>query len=79
MNLDDFVLPDFANSPGQDFAAAPMPHAIPIKARKDAFVHQHSFPAASVPVNGDTQPNEFGYVQKHVRKTSIDDRNVGTS
>lgn len=79
MNLDDFVLPDFADSPsGQDFGAGGMPNAIPIKARKNNSVHQHGFPPGSVPVSRDAkQANEFGYVQKHVRKTSIDDRNVG--
>lgn len=76
MNLDDFVLPDFANSPsGQDPSMA---NAIPIKARKDYASYQHNFPAGSVPVTRDSkQAQEFGYVQKHVRKTSIDDRNVG--
>lgn len=60
--------------------------AIPIKARKEAsngtanatpqFVVPQSVP---VPQHGPRSNEEFNYVQRHVRKTSIDERRVSTS
>ena len=48
--------------------------AIPIKSRKHAS-SQPSIPQ-SVPVAHPRHQNEFGYVTRHHRKTSIDDRRV---
>lgn len=52
--------------------------AIPIKARKESTEPTPSFVPQSVPVSqhGLRNPDEFGYVQRHVRKTSIDERRV---
>ena len=72
MNFDDLVLPGFPEDAGQEPLANP--DAVHIKSRKDQPVH-HAVPPGSVPINnGAAQHGEFGYVQRHVRKTSIDDR-----
>jgi len=73
MNLDDFVLPDFSSSPAK--AAPDTANAIPIKVRTDNLPPPSMIPPGSAPVNPELHPStEFGYVQRHVRKTSIDDR-----
>lgn len=89
MNLDDFILPSSVGSPaglspspsnertGPSNATAP---AIPI--RKPNHPQELSLhlqlahaSAPSVPPTI-TRENEFGYIQRHVRKTSIDERRV---
>jgi GATA-binding protein len=86
MNLDDFIFSDNSASPGNfaspqgdkmadDRASNPMASAIPIKSRKE-LSHQ-TFVPQSVPVqplHQATQGHEFNYVNRHLRKTSIDDR-----
>ena len=75
MNLDDFVLPGFPSNPEKQ--KPNVPNAIPIKTRKDPFAQQSMVPPGSAPINPELNPNaEFNYVQRHVRKTSIDDRKV---
>jgi GATA-binding protein len=86
MNLDDFIFSDNSASPGNftsphgdkmadDRTSNPMASAIPIKSRKE-LSHQ-TFVPQSVPVqplHQATQGHEFNYVNRNLRKTSIDDR-----
>ncbi|KAF5659737.1 nitrogen regulatory area [Fusarium heterosporum] len=86
MNLDDFIFSDNSASPvtfaspqgdrmTDDRSGNSMASAIPIKSRKEqsaqGFVPQ-SVPVQ--PIHQVTQGNEFNYVNRHLRKTSIDDR-----
>ncbi|KAI2622075.1 hypothetical protein GGS21DRAFT_494469 [Xylaria nigripes] len=85
MNLDDYMVPDDVISP-TGFALSPRhgkqetersatlttAAAIPIKSRKASL--QHFVPqSVPVPPHQRTQ-DEFGYVTRHHRKTSIDER-----
>ncbi|OTB04639.1 hypothetical protein M426DRAFT_58139 [Hypoxylon sp. CI-4A] len=86
MNLDDFIFPENVATPA-GLAATPSPDAnnregeksahttaaaIPIKSRKTASQH---FVPQSVPVPAHQRnQDEFAYVTRHHRKTSIDDR-----
>lgn len=79
MNLDDFIVPfdspaDYSSHPAVDrhFTATP----IPIKSRKDQPQMSDSAAAASFPHPPQDQRknNEFGYVPRRVRKTSVDER-----
>ncbi|KAI9701300.1 MAG: hypothetical protein M1836_001970 [Candelina mexicana] len=88
MNLDDFIFPTSIASPAH--VPSPPGHpraptttntatsaAIPIKARKDSHALSHpNLPPASAPIppQARQRTGEFGYVQRHVRKTSIDER-----
>ena len=88
MNLDDFIFTDNIATPaGIDSMPSPdvykmeperssnaVASAIPIKFRKESFQQMGGFPQ-SVPVNHHA-PDEFNYVRRHVRKTSIDERRV---
>ncbi|KAG5990213.1 hypothetical protein E4U43_004337 [Claviceps pusilla] len=87
MNLDDFIYSDSAvpapglmsppPAPSSKFdevspASGPFTaSAIPIKSRKDESNH---FVPSSVPHHQRSANNEFNYVQRHHRKTSIDER-----
>ena len=89
MNLDDFIFADnistpagLGNSPSPELSKKDLEKssnavasAIPIKMRKESS--QFAVPQ-SVPVpHHDSRINEeFNYVQRHVRKTSIDERRV---
>ena len=87
MNLDDFILPSSVGSPaglspspsneraGPSNATAP---AIPIrKPNHPQELALHLAHASAPPVPPTiTRENEFGYLQRHVRKTSIDERRV---
>jgi GATA-binding protein len=91
MNLDDFIFSDNSGSPinfaspegdkmVDDRSGNSMASAIPIKSRKEPS-HQ-TFVPQSVPVqpvHQATQGSEFNYVNRHLRKTSIDDRRVSNS
>ncbi|KAI5464189.1 hypothetical protein BGZ63DRAFT_351649 [Mariannaea sp. PMI_226] len=82
MNLDDFIFSDNAATP-INFPSPQPPErlvddksghgmgGIPIKSRKD---QSQFFVPQSVPVHQVNPNNEFGYVNRHLRKTSIDDR-----
>jgi GATA-binding protein len=87
MNLDDFIQPSSVGSPAglleespnemraPSHATAP---AIPIRKPNQSHDQNHALAHASAPpvppiVN---REHEFGYVQRHVRKTSIDERRV---
>lgn len=84
MNLDDFIIPTSIGTPAglsPSPSAEKMAHsantvasAIPI--RRQSQIHDDHLSRASAPVvppNTRREP-EFGYVQRHVRKTSIDER-----
>ncbi|KAF2873269.1 hypothetical protein BDV95DRAFT_593618 [Massariosphaeria phaeospora] len=87
MNLDDFILPSSVGSPAglpaspsnesraASHATAP---AIPIRKANQSHDQDLSLAHASAPSFPPHVPreNEFGYVQRHVRKTSIDERRV---
>lgn len=51
--------------------------AIPIKSRKEASQHFNIPQSVPVPAHRQRAQDEFGYVTRHPRKTSIDDRRVG--
>jgi len=89
MNIDDFIesenvatpaglpatpSPEFAKAEKERESAHAVAAAIPIKARREPPQHMvpQSVPAATHQRNRD----EFGYVTRHQRKTSIDDRRV---
>ena len=84
MNLDDFLVPNVAASPVDVKASITEPtsssvSAIPIRKQKelqaqDTFLARASAP--SVPPIAHVQNQEFGYVQRRLRKTSIDERRV---
>jgi hypothetical protein len=91
MNIDDFIFPENAATPAgvaspeqPSKGLADKPNglragAIPIKSRKEGnsnmFVPQ-SVPVAAHPQRGQ---NEFNYINRHHRKTSIDDRRTVSS
>ncbi|KAF8864692.1 hypothetical protein BDZ45DRAFT_19746 [Acephala macrosclerotiorum] len=87
MNLDDFIFPESISTP-EGLGMSPSPEmtkkepekssnavasAIPIKMRKEKsqFAVPQSVP---VPHHNPRSNEEFNYVQRHVRKTSIDER-----
>ncbi|KAF1943184.1 hypothetical protein EJ02DRAFT_343916 [Clathrospora elynae] len=85
MNLDDFIFPSSVGSPAglspelSNEDAAPFhatAPAIPIRKPQLANNHNLSLARASAPSVPPTiiRENEFGYVSRHVRKTSIDER-----
>jgi GATA-binding protein len=88
MNMDDFILPNSVASPANISrspsveknlgTATAIASAIPIKKQNE--LRDQSFPH-SLPLQAPLQSNmtgEFGYVQRYVRKTSIDERRVST-
>ena len=88
MNLDDFIFSDRAAAstgfmsppppPGFKLAGdeASGPSAIPIKSRRDST---GQFVPQSVPHHQRSQNDEFDYVTRHHRKTSIDERRVSSN
>ena len=87
MNLDDFIAPSFIDtpsgvspSPGPDTSSSShaVASAIPIKSRKEHQpLHHEAMPASfGHPPQDERRNSEFGYVQRRVRKTSIDERSV---
>jgi GATA-binding protein len=88
MNLDDFIFPSSVGSPAglpespsnetkASNASAP---AIPIRKPTQSHDQNLSLARASAPPVPPlvTREYEFGYVQRHVRKTSIDERRVSS-
>ncbi|KAF2689082.1 hypothetical protein K458DRAFT_399911 [Lentithecium fluviatile CBS 122367] len=85
MNLDDFIMPSSVGSPAglldeppnemraPSHATAP---AIPIRKANQSHDQNLALAHASAPPVPPivTREHEFGYVQRHVRKTSIDER-----
>ncbi|KAI9809284.1 MAG: hypothetical protein M1825_002575 [Sarcosagium campestre] len=89
MNLDEFIFPSSIASPTRNLVSPPagdqsvtsshaVASAIPIKAKRDVRPEVHpDLPPASAPVPPPTAVQgggEFSYVQRRVRKTSIDER-----
>ncbi|KAL9074168.1 MAG: hypothetical protein Q9157_004482 [Trypethelium eluteriae] len=86
MNLDDFIFPSniaspagLSPSPAHESLPNPITtaSAIPIKKQReirDQDLQLSRASAPSMPPTDNRGKNEFGYVQKHVRKTSIDER-----
>ncbi|KAL8657236.1 MAG: hypothetical protein Q9226_002112 [Calogaya cf. arnoldii] len=83
MNLDDFIVPNSIASPamvpspspprGQTVAASnTVASAIPIKIRKDSEQATHPNFLPSAPTHDRSRLREFDYVQRRIRKTSID-------
>lgn len=92
MNLDDFIVPSSMGTPAgisptpstttADYeAAAATAGAIPINRRQQQIQDEElNISRASAPIVGPFEHgramDEFGYVPRHVRKTSIDERRV---
>jgi GATA-binding protein len=91
MNIDDFIIPTSIGTPSglsPSPSAEKMAHsvnavasAIPIRRQSQMSAHDDHISRASAPINPPNirQNPEFEYVQKHVRKTSIDERRVRSS
>lgn len=85
MNIDDFVFSDQAGTPagiesplGAGFDGT-NGQGMPIKNRKESNANQaEQFVPTSVPHQREGN-DEFGYIKRHQRKTSIDDRQVSLS
>lgn len=83
MNIDDFIEPNSTATPANLTPSPPTPpskttaSAIPIKQRKDVqeqIIHPLFPPSApSHPSEERSRNREFDYVQRRVRKTSIDE------
>jgi len=88
MNLDDFIVPTSVASPAGIMDApndqsgqqsVPQAHGIPINTRERPQIKiATGVPALSVPKSSIAlnRTSEFDYVQRRVRKTSIDERRV---
>lgn len=86
MNLDDFIFHTSIASPSDPSPSPPQPtstntiaSAIPIKVRKGLQDSSHpTFPPASAPVPPQDyhRGHDFDYIQRHVRKTSVDEKKV---
>ena len=82
MNLDDLIFPTSIATPSET-SPSPAPiaglssvAAIPIKHKKPQEL-QHPILASAPGIHLDrSRQREFDYVQKHVRKTSVDERRV---
>ncbi|KAL8926256.1 MAG: hypothetical protein Q9172_001850 [Xanthocarpia lactea] len=83
MNLDDFIVPSSIASPDRNPSPSPpreqlpassntVASAIPIKIRKDSEQAAHPNFLPSAPSHDRSRIREFDYVQRRVRKTSID-------
>lgn len=82
MNIDDFIFPTSIASPAGLSATPPTPPihttapGIPIQTKKDIHDQSHpNFPPSAPPHDG-MRGHEFDYVQRRVRKTSIDETRV---
>jgi GATA-binding protein, other eukaryote len=89
MNLDDFIVPTSVASPAgfappvleSSTRSSHKASAIPIKVKKDGQSNSPSnLPPASVPhpLAQPSRSREFDYVQRRVRKTSVDERRVSS-
>ena len=82
MNIDDFIFPTSIASPtGASPSSPPAPSdtnasAIPIKTKKDVQHQMHPDFPPSAPTQDRLRDREFDYVQRRVRKTSIDETKV---
>jgi len=86
MNLDDFIFPSSVGSPAglspdpSNGAEGPFNAGLGVPIRKANQLNDHNLSlahASAPPVPPQiNRENEFGYVPRHVRKTSIDERRV---
>ena len=82
MNIDDFIFPTSIASPaGMSPSSSPPSSnvnasAIPIKVKKDSKHQIHPDLPPSAPTQDRIRDREFDYVQRRVRKTSIDETKV---
>ena len=82
MNIDDFIFHTSIASPADMSPTSPPPpsnsntSAIPIKTRKDVQHQTHPDFPPSAPTQDRIRDREFDYVQRRVRKTSIDETKV---
>ena len=82
MNIDDFIFPTSIASPAGISPSSPPPTsninalAIPIKTKKDVQHQPHPEFPPSAPTQDRIRDREFDYVQRRVRKTSIDETKV---
>lgn len=82
MNIDDFIFPASIASPADISPPSPSPlsnvnaSGIPIKTKKDVQHQQHPEFPPSAPTQDRVRDREFDYVQRRVRKTSIDETKV---
>ena len=78
MNLDDFLVSSYIGTPAPASPSATATAAIPIKPvprfADVADVHPARASAPTRPPLHDAYSREFGYVPRHVRKTSVDER-----
>lgn len=89
MNIDELIQPSSVASPAgvsrsPSYERSIMPtgqaSAIPIKKQREIMAQDFALARASAPsVPPMMASNEFGYIQRHVRKTSIDERRVRLS
>lgn len=87
MNLDDFIVPSSIASPAGLTTEAPIDNVQSVAQTKGIPISRKAkphpqpgpaTPATSMPKNvvNKGRTNEFDYVQRRVRKTSIDERSV---
>ena len=82
MNIDDFIFPTSVATPAGLSTSPPSPpshavaSAIPIQNKKGAQESIHPNFPPSAPTHDGMRNHEFGYVQRRVRKTSIDETKV---
>lgn len=79
MNIDDFIFPTSIASPAGVSPSSPSninTSAIPIKTKKDVQHQQNPEFPPSAPTQDRVRDREFDYVQRRVRKTSIDETKV---
>lgn len=82
MNIDDFIFPTSIASPAGISTSPPSPpaqptaSAIPIQTKKDVHEQIHPNFPPSAPTHDGMRNHEFDYVQRRVRKTSIDETKV---
>lgn len=86
MNIDDYIFSGSVASPAgvspsppSEKASAPstaMASAIPIKTKKAVQQQSHPEFPPSAPPQDRSRSNEFSYIQRRVRKTSIDETRV---
>ena len=95
MNLDEFLIPSSIGTPagvsdlpssipdGSLSSTTTTASAIPIKQQQRVQADEPQLSRASAPIAARTAhertDEEFGYIQRHIRKTSIDERRVCVS
>ena len=80
MNIDDYIFPTSIATPSISTPPTPpsnaVASAIPIKNKKDTSLQSAAEFPPSAPSRERARNHEFDYVQRRVRKTSIDETRV---